>query len=231
MRNIAIIPARSGSKGLKDKNIKMLNGKPLISYTIEAALQSNLFDEVMVSTDSEKYAQIAMEYGASIPFLRSEELSSDSASSWDVVKEIINHYEEKGKKFDTITLLQPTSPLRNKKHIIEAFDMYYANKAKFIASVCEVDHSPLWTNSLPENLSLVNFINDEIYSKPRQLLDTFYRLNGAIYIVDKYHLLNEMNLYKKDSYAYIMSKKSSVDIDDELDFKIAEVLIKENNLY
>ena len=114
MKNIAIIPARSGSKGVIDKNIRDLHGKPLMAYTIEAALGSGVFDEVMVSTDSEKYAQIAREWGAAVPFLRSERTSTDSASSWDMVDEVLGEYEKRGRIFDTFCLLQPTSPLRRK---------------------------------------------------------------------------------------------------------------------
>lgn len=118
MRNIAIIPARSGSKGLKDKNIKLLNGVPLLAYTIKAAVESNMFNEIFVSTDSEVYAQIAREWGANVPFLRSAELSGDEVSAWDVVRDSIKRYEGLGKKFDTVALLQPTSPLRTSKDII-----------------------------------------------------------------------------------------------------------------
>ena len=112
VKRIAIIPARSGSKGLKDKNIKLLNGKPLIVYSIDAAIKSNAFDIVFVSTDSEIYAEIAMKAGADAHFLRSEINSSDKASSWDTVREVIQRFEEEGKYFDEIMLLQPTSPLR-----------------------------------------------------------------------------------------------------------------------
>ena len=97
MKNLAIIPARSGSKGLKDKNIKLLNGKPLMAYTIEAAIQSKMFDEVMVSTDSEEYADIAKKYGAKVPFMRSSELSNDTASSWDLVRDVLHKYKKDGK--------------------------------------------------------------------------------------------------------------------------------------
>ena len=122
MKNLAIIPARSGSKGLVDKNIKLLDGKPLIAYSIEAALQSGVFDMVMVSTDSEKYAEIAWNYGAQVPFLRSAETSSDTASSWDAVAEVIENYRKLGTVFDTFMLLQPTSPLRTAQNIREAYD-------------------------------------------------------------------------------------------------------------
>ena len=112
MKNIAIIPARAGSKGLPDKNIKLLNGKPLLQYSVEAALGSGCFDKVMVSTDSEKYAEIAREAGAEVPFLRSAYTSTDKASSWDMVEEVLDGYERLGWTFDTFCLLQPTSPMR-----------------------------------------------------------------------------------------------------------------------
>ena len=122
MKNIAIIPARSGSKGLPDKNIKELNRRPLIAYSIEAALNSGCFDTVMVSTDSEKYAEISRYYGAEVPFLRSEQTSSDSASSWDTVLEVLDRYESLGKTFDTFCLLQPTSPMRTADDIKSAYN-------------------------------------------------------------------------------------------------------------
>ncbi len=226
MKNIAIIPARSGSKGLVHKNIKLLGDKPLIAYTIEAALQSQEFDEVLVSTDSEEYAQIAREYGASVPFLRSNDLASDQASSWDVVKEVINWYQAHGQNYETVCLLQPTSPLRTAYHIQEAYHLFEEKKASSVISVCEVDHSPLWSNVLPANFSLANFIEPSVYQKNRQKLETYYRLNGALYIVDVTYLMANGNLYGDGSFAYPMSKEASVDIDDAFDFEIAELYLK-----
>lgn len=123
-RNLAIIPARSGSKGLPDKNIRLLNGRPLIAYTIDAALQSEQFDEVMVSTDSKEYREIARQYGANVPFLRSKENSSDRAESWDMVREVIDCYSGLGQMFESFCLLQPTSPLRTVSNIIEAYELF-----------------------------------------------------------------------------------------------------------
>ena len=145
MKNLAIIPARSGSKGLPDKNIKPLLGKPLMAYSIEAAIASGVFDEVMVSTDSEKYAEIAKSWGANVPFLRSKVTASDTASSWDMADEVLNNYRDKfGLTFDTFCLLQPTSPLRTAENIRAAYYLY-SQKAKFaVVSVCETEHFPLW---------------------------------------------------------------------------------------
>ena len=205
MKNIAIIPARSGSKGLEDKNIRIFNGKPLLAYSVEVAIMSGLFNEVFVSTDSEKYAEIGREYGAHVPFLRSPELSSDTASSWDAVKEALNCYEKIGATFHTIALLQE-------------------KQANAVVSVCEVDHSPLWCNILPENGSMDRFLSKDLVTKGRQNLDTYYRINGAIYLVNVPYLLSSQTIYDHGCFAYKMDKRRSIDIDDLVDFQIAEYL-------
>ncbi len=225
MRNIAIIPARSGSKGLKDKNIKELNGKPLLAYSIETAKESNLFDEIMVSTDSPQYAEIAKNFGANVPFLRSESNSGDKAGSWDVVLEVLGKYFETGQTFDSVCLLQPTSPLRTAKDIIEAYKLLESKQADAITSVCEVDHSPLWTMTLPENLSLEEFKKRDS-DTPRQLLQKYYRLNGAIYIRKISYNNSTISLIDKNEFAYIMPREHSIDIDTALDFIIAESIQK-----
>jgi CMP-N,N'-diacetyllegionaminic acid synthase len=227
MRNLAIIPARSGSKGLPDKNIKPLNGKPLIAYSIEQAILSKCFDEIMVSTDSEEYAAIGIEYGASVPFLRSPETSSDTASSWDAVREVINNYAQKNRTFDTFCLLQPTSPLRTSEDIKKAYEEYTNKNALAVISVCKMEHSPLWCNTLPDDGSLSGF-QKEASGLRRQDLETYYRLNGAIYIADIKEFLNNSFLYRNGSYAYIMPSEHSIDIDTENDFKLAEFLMKGN---
>ena len=124
MKHLAVITARSGSKGLKDKNIKLLEGKPLLVYSIEAAEQSGKFDCIHVSTDSEKYAQIAREHGADVPFLRDAALATDTAGTWDVLRAVVQQYAAIGQQFDTITLLQPTSPLRDAADIKMAFEIF-----------------------------------------------------------------------------------------------------------
>ncbi len=227
MKCIAIIPARSGSKGLKDKNIKELNGKPLLGYSVKAALDSKMFDTVMVSTDSEHYAEVARQCGAEVPFLRSEFTSSDSASSWDAVKEVIANYKKMGKEFDVLVLLQPTSPMRTGKDIVEAFEVFKEKNANAVISVCEVDHSPLWCNTLEEGNSMINFAKTSRPHGNRQMLETYYRLNGAIYMLKTTALNTIERLYADECYAYIMSRKDSVDIDNIDDFKYAEYIMKE----
>lgn len=226
MNNLAIIPARSGSKGLKDKNIKLLAGRPLIAYSIEAARKAGIYSHILVSTESEKYGEIATQYGAEVPFYRSEKNASDSASSWDVVKEVLKNYKEVGIEFDTFTLLQPTSPMRSYEDIQKAYQLFIDKKAVGIVSVCEMEHSPLWSNTLPENNSLSGFLENES-NKQRQKLKTFYRINGAIYIATVKAFLEDTNLYREGCYAYKMPAERSIDIDTELDFKIAEAIMNQ----
>lgn len=226
MNNIAIIPARSGSKGLVNKNIRILNGKPLIAYTIQAAKDSGLFSEIFVSTDSEKYAKIAIEFGASVPFLRSQELSSDSTSTWDVVSDSLERYDALGIHFDSVALLQPTSPLRTCTNICEGYELFTNKDANSVVAVCEAEHSPLWFNTIPFDLSMNHFVNSQILSLPRQALPQYYRINGALYIVRTDYLLKYHDIYRDKSFAYIMDKLNSVDIDEEIDFMLAETILR-----
>lgn len=227
MKNIAIIPARSGSKGLKDKNIKLMNGKPLLAYSIDAAKESGMFAEIMVSTDSQKYADISMQYGANAPFLRSKENSSDNSGSWDAVLEVLSNYKDMGRRFDTVCLLQPTSPLRTGNDIVEAYRTFQENDVNALTTVCEVDHSPLWTMTLSEDRMLTEFKKCGS-DAPRQTLDTYYRLNGAIYIRQIDYSADAICLNDDQEIAFIMDKKRSIDIDDEFDFEIGEYLIKKH---
>lgn len=224
MKMIAIIPARSGSKGIKDKNIRNLCGKPLMAYTIDAAKKSNIFDCIHVSTDSEEYAGIARNYGADVPFLRDAEYATDSASTWDVVRYVLKMYSESGKKFDIVAVLQPTSPLRTADDICKAYKLFCDRKALSVVSVCEAEHSPLLCNVLDDNVSLNGFI-DMNKIKRRQDMPVYYRINGGIYMMRVQVLENVSELYGANSYAYIMDKDRSVDIDTEIDFTIAQVLI------
>ena len=230
MKNLAIIPARSGSKGLRDKNIKELAGIPLLGYTIKAALDSRLFDTVMLSTDSEEYGEIAKKFGAQVPFLRSAYTSSDTASSWDAVKEVFCRYSEMGCEYETITLLQPTSPLRTADDIIRAHNLFWEKRANSVISVCEAEHSPCWSNIIETDLSMRHFAQTDHPTSYRQELQTYYRLNGAIYIINKEMLNNIDSMYEERCYAYIMEQSHSIDIDSELDFVIAEAVIKKEEL-
>lgn len=224
MGALAIIPARSGSKGLRNKNILPLKERPLIHYTIEAALGSNCFEDVLVSTDSLQYKEISESAGAWVPFLRQEDLSNDTAKTDDVIINILGKLNSIGKTYDKFMLLQPTSPLRNQNHIIEAFNLLNEKNANAVVSVCEAEHSPLLCNNIQPDLNMDHFIKKNIR---RQDLDTYYRLNGAIYLLRTEYFLQYRYFYHSESYAYIMDKRSSVDIDDIYDFKLAQALLEE----
>lgn len=221
---LAIIPARSGSKGLVDKNIKELDGKPLMAYTIEAAIKSKIFNTIFVSTDSLRYSEIAKNYGAEVPFIREKKLSEDNSKISDTIIDILEKYEKLGKSFDYFMLLQPTSPLRDEIEIIKAYRILKEKKANSVISVCEVDHSPLWMNTLEQDLCMDKFIN--VLNKNRQELKKYFRINGAIYLSKVDYYKKYKNFYDNMSFAHIMPKEKSVDIDTILDFRFAEFLIK-----
>lgn len=220
---LAIIPARSGSKGLPNKNIKKIKDKPMIAYTIEAAIRSDICETIIVSTDSVEYANIAKSFGAEVPFLREENLSKDSSKISDTIIDILKKYEKSGKFFDYFILLQPTSPLRDEKEIVNAYNLLKEKNANSIIGVCEVEHSPLWMGNLDISLSMDKFIKD--IDKNRQELKKYYRINGAIYLSKVEYYKKYKNFYGKNSFAYIMDKEKSVDIDTILDFKFAEFLM------
>lgn len=223
---LGVIPARSGSKGVPNKNIKMLAGKPLMCWTIDAALKSGIFSDIIVSTDSEKYAKIAKESGACVPFLRPKELASDQSSTMDVIRHLIAKLLESGKSYEYLAILQPTSPLRKADDIQKSLYELQQKRATSIISVCETEHSPFWMNTLPDDHLMENFLRPENNNVPRQKLNKWYRLNGAIYISKVDVLLKNGSFYGPQSYAFIMSQGSSIDIDSELDFEIADFLLK-----
>jgi len=220
---LAIVPARGGSKRLPRKNILDLNGKPLIAWSIEAGLKSKYIDKVVVTSDDDTILAIANKYKAHT-IKRPDELSSDIATTFDAIEHTIKNIE----KYDYVVLLQATSPLRDEKNIDDAIELLEQRKADAIISVCEMDHSPLWSNTLPIDESMCSFLREEVVNKRSQDLEKYYRLNGAIYICNTKKLLEEKSFMVKEKiFAYIMDRKNSIDIDDEIDFKMADVLMKE----
>ena len=226
---LAIIPARAGSKRLPGKNSKVLCHKPLIQWTIEAAQACDLLTEVIVSTDSETIAQIAEECGLPVPFLRPAECAGDTATAIDVVQHAVEFMHKQDKMFDYIVWLQPTSPLRSGDDITEAINTFFEKEADAVISVCECDHSPLWSNTLDDTASMDHFLSTFLRENPRsQALPSYFRLNGAIYIANTQRLLKEKSFFLKDNvFAHKMEKESSIDIDSHLDFKLAELLLAE----
>jgi len=223
---LAVVTARGGSKRLPDKNILKLNGKPLIAWSITSGIESGAVDKLVVSTDSEKMAEISQQYGAEVPFMRPHELASDTAKSVDVILHVLNTLEDAGEKYKYILLLQPTSPLRTAEHIEGAFELLVEKKASAVVSVCELEHPIEWTNTLPDDLSMDKFLAADFSNKRSQDFPTRYRLNGAIYIIET-KLLKKQRSFLPTSgcYAFVMDQESSVDIDSLQDFQYAEFLM------
>jgi len=224
MTNLIFIPARSGSKRIKNKNLKEFCGFPLIYWTIRSALKCNIKNTfIMVSTDSELIADEATSLGASVPFLRSTENSQDNSNVVDAVLEALQHQSLNELEVENIILLQPTSPLRLPRDIEKAFLEFNKEKLDSIISVCECSHPPYWSNTLPSDLSMIDFLNYEKKEKDKRI---YYRLNGSIYIIKKQVLQNSRNFFTpKNSKAFIMPKERSIDIDTCFDFEMAELLM------
>jgi len=218
----AIVPARGGSKGIVDKNIRLLAGIPLIGHTLNCINNSGVIDYVAVSTDSQRIAEVARKWTNNIIW-RPLDLASDTASGISVMVHAIQHIKSSVGGFDYFLYLQPTSPLRAPEDIIGSIRLAISKRARFVVSVCECEHSPLFTNTLPEDHSLEGFISQEISRKNRQEFKKFYRLNGAIYVVSGG--VTEIDLYGSSSYGYIMPQERSIDIDTEMDFYLAEALL------
>ncbi len=218
---LAIIPARGGSKRLPRKNVLLLAGKPLLVWTIDAAKNSKYIDKIVVSTEDAEIFNIAKENGVDV-LKRPYWLATDETETISVVKHVIENIEE---FFYYTVLLQPTSPLREYYHIDEAFELLKEKGADAVISVCPLEYPIQWCNILPEDLSMVNFLSEDIKNKRSQDFPIYYRLNGAIYIAKTERLLMENTFFLESNiYAYIMNRENSVDIDDLLDFKFAEFL-------
>lgn len=226
---LALIPARGGSKGLPQKNIRLLGGKPLIAWTIKAAIQSACFTHVVVSTDDSQIAAISRNFGAELPFQRPPELAGDTAKSIDVILHAIEWFGQRGVSFQELALLQPTSPLRNAADIGGAFKVFQEKKAFSrecaVVSVCPSEHSPLWMNTIGEDLSMAGFLPKSAIGEGRQSLQQYYRLNGAVYLANVSYLKENNGFFGPKTYAYMMPQERSVDIDTELDLKFAEFLM------
>lgn len=179
-----------------------------------------------VSTDSEAYAEISRQYGAEVPFLRSTETATDAASSWDALLEVLRCYEKMGQRFETVMLLQPTSPLRTAEDICGAYQVMANKHAETIVSVCEAEHPPFWSNLLSADHCMDGFL-DKMALAPRQALGRYFRLNGAIYLFNVNDFIVKGSItYDKHCYAYVMPVERSVDIDGPLDMLVAETILQ-----
>lgn len=223
---LCVIPARSGSKGIKKKNIRELAGKPLIAHSIESALDSEYLDnnDVICSTDSEKIARIARDYGAKTPFLRPEEYATDEAKSISVAKHALDWAKEnREKEYDILLFLQPTSPLRQTIHIDEAIESM-ASEDSSVVSVKEPEDMPYNMKKI-EGVYLKDLM-EESYHR-RQDMPEVFAINGAIYLTRIETIIEEESFYGEKCKPYKMSRKHSIDIDEPIDLKKAKFLMDE----
>ncbi|MEQ9265263.1 MAG: acylneuraminate cytidylyltransferase family protein [Balneolaceae bacterium] len=222
-RVLIIIPARGGSKGVPGKNIKKLRGKPLISYTIDAAREVLEDEYICLSTDSKEIKELAESIGLEVPFIRPSELAQDTSGTYEVLIHALDFYEQKGVSFDIVVLLQPTSPLRTKAHIKEALELY-SDDLDMVVSVKETSANPYYVLFEEDSMGFLKKSKKGDFIR-RQDCPRVWEYNGAIYII------NVVSLRKKKLHQferirkYVMDDFHSIDIDTKLDFEIADYLI------
>ena len=221
LSTLALIPARGGSKGIPRKNIRSIAGKPLIVWTIEAALRSTLLDAVVVSTDDAEIAAVARLAGATVPFLRPAALALDGTPGIDPVLHALGAMPGYG----AVLLLQPTSPLRSTADIDACLQLAMAQRAVSVVSVSEPDTHPYWTYRLGDDQTLERFVDAPTVAR-RQDLPPLFALNGALYYAQADWLMQGRRLVAPETLAYVMPRERSVDIDTLLDWQLAELLLK-----
>lgn len=224
---LAVIPARSGSKGVLRKNIKPLNGVPLIFYTIDCVRSIFPDEDICISTNDLELIDLVNEQrNMVVPFIRPDELATDQAGTHEVLLHAIDYYESKGKIFDSIILLQPTSPLRTEKNLNEAIDLYLSENVDMVVSVKEAKSNPYFTLFEENEKGYLYQSKFGNYTR-RQDCPKVYEYNGAIYVINIESLKkNRMAQFSKIK-KYIMSDEASIDIDTPLDWKIAEMILKD----
>lgn len=224
---IALIPARGGSKGIPNKNIIDLNGKPLIYYTINEAKKAKEITKIIVSTDSPEIAKIAISFGAEVPFLRPPNLSQDNSLAIDNYKYTIERLENLyHHPINEFCVLQPTSPLRNHNDISNSIKLFIAKHADSVISFTNESHPIFWHKYLSENNEIIEIFEESRLSNRQDLRPTYFP-NGAVYVFRK-KLIYEGRYYSSNSYAYVMPRNRSIDIDNYCDLDYADFLIKRN---
>jgi len=228
---LCTICARGGSKGVKNKNIKLINGKPLIAYTIEQAKKSGLFEHVVISTDSDEIAKISQEYGAEVFFKRNTKMSSDTAGKLEVIRDAFVRSEEYyNESFDYLIDLDATAPLRGVEDIINSFKQFQKENNDNLITAMPSRRSPYFNLVEVDNSGKVTLSKTlETSVVRRQDAPKSYDMNASIYIWKKDTILNENSLFLENTGLYIMPEERSIDIDTELDYKFVEFIMKENN--
>lgn len=224
---LAIIPARGGSKGILNKNIIDLNGKPLISYTIVAAQNSKYIDHIFVSTDSKEITKVVEAYGVYISNLRPANLSTDEAKTIDVMIDCIELLKNNNMKYDIVVLLQPTQPLRTFQDIDNALELFVTNSCQSLVSVSEVTDSPVLIRIINTKGNLENLIPNLGSTIRRQDMQKYYKVNGAIYINLHNEIQADLSL-NDNKIPYIMDKAKAIDIDENLDLLIVSIILNNN---
>ncbi len=228
---LAIIPARGGSKGLPGKNIKMLGNKPLIFWTIEAALKAKNVTKVILSTDDKEIADICSETGIEIPFMRPNNLAEDSSPAIDTYIYTINKLKEENiYHADEYVVLLPTVPFVSAQDIDNAINLFHENEADSVVSTTKLDFPKEWIFDVASDTNLIQKTENDISSKNRQEYKYSFIPNGGIYVLKHSLVSNQKTYYFKKTLSYIMPRERSIDIDTELDFKFAEFLVKEKNV-
>jgi len=229
---LCTICARGGSKGVKNKNIKPINGKPLIAYTIEQAKKSNLFEHIVISTDSDDIAAIAKEYGAEVFFKRSAEMASDTAGKLDVIRDAFQRSEKYyNEQYDYLIDLDATAPLRSVEDITQSFEQFLKNDNDNLITAMPSRRSPYFNLVEIDKKGKVNLsktLNDSV--ERRQDVPKSYDMNASIYIWKRDVILNSNTLFLEKTGLYVMPEERSIDIDTEIDYKFVEFIMKENNV-
>ena len=224
MKKLAIITARGGSKRIPHKNIKDFLGKPIIEYSIKTALNTGIYDEVMVSTDDEKIAEIAVNAGANVPFYRSEKTANDFAATADVILEVIEEYEKLGEKFDIITCIYPTAPLISIDRLIESMDLLMSNKYETVMPVVQFSFPPQRSLIVKDNKLVAK--HPEFMPMRSQDLEPFYHDCGQFYTFLTKEFIKQKTIIMKNTFPIILSELEVQDIDNMEDWKIAELKYK-----
>ncbi len=226
---IAIIAARGGSRGLKNKNILKLGNKPIIAHSITSALKSKYISKVIVSTDSKTIAKISKKYGAEVPFMRPKKLSGYNASILDAFKHAIDFYTNRGENYKSFVSLGASCPLKNTKDIDNSINLFYKKRALTLISVKETEKPVDWLLSKDKNNKLERFLKKSKFVN-RQNYRNYYIPNGSIYVFNTKKLIDNINknqdYFNKRTYCYVMPKERSVDIDDLTDLKLAKFYYK-----
>lgn len=224
---LVVIPARGGSKGIKNKNIRILAGKPLIFYTIREAKNAKLVDKVIVSTDSPQIKKIAQALKADVPFLRPFSLAKDTTPMYPVIRHALEYLNNRGDKFDAVIILQPTSPLRSAEDIDKAILSLVNSGVDSLVSVCLAKHSPYWMKVI-KNGKLFPLMGSN-NSMRRQDLPKVYMPNGAIYATRAKVILKDKKILGSKVIPFIMEEEKSVDVDSLMDLHLAELLLKQRH--